>query len=356
MYDDYKDEIRYMNIFYNFDNFYNAFLLCFRCSTGEDWPSIMLELAFIDDTYVQDYQAYLYMIIMHFITTVIMLNLFLMVTLQQYDEFTGKSYNPVEMYENFVEEYKAAWNKYSSSKDDGFRMKKILVTNFFVEFNWKKLNFPEQNRLEHIKKYVTDLDLISDQENYIYFHDVLLKIVAKQMGSKVDKTLPSNAVLVREEKKVNDAVKKKIAKYIEKKKINKDKLQNPLSNFNPLTSHLYFKISFLYFKTFIRFYNENAEMIQNEEYAEFEAKQGKDSERGDKSGSIGIGMKDSVNDSKDNAENESSYEEEEEEEDDDDDEEDNNSNNSNDDEYNSKRSNYSERSTEKNRETERLIK
>ena len=354
MYEDYKDEIRYMNIFYNFDNFYNAFLLCFRCSTGEDWPSIMLELAFIDDTYVQDYQAYLYMIIMHFITTVIMLNLFLMVTLQQYDEFTGKSYNPVEMYENFVEEYKAAWNKYSSSKDDGFRMKKILVTNFFVEFNWKKLNFPEQNRLEHIKKYVTDLDLISDQENYIYFHDVLLKIVAKQMGSKVDRTLSSNAVLFREEKKVSDAVKKKIAKYIEKKKINKDKLQNPLSNFNPLTSHLYFKISFLYFKTFIRFYNENAEMIQNEEYAEFEAKQGKDSEGDDKSGSIGIGMKDSVNDSKDQAENESSYEEEEEEEDDDD--EDNNSNNSNDDEYNSKRSNYSERSTEKNRETERLIK
>ena len=291
----------------------------------------MLELAFIDDTVVQDYQAYLYMIIMHFITTVIMLNLFLMVTLQQYDEFTGKSYNPVEMYESFVEEYKAAWNKYSSSKDDGFRMKKILVTNFFVEFNWKKLNFPEQNRLEHIKKYVTDLDLISDQDNYIYFHDVLLKIVAKQMGSKVDRTLSSNAVLVKEEKKVSDAVKKKIAKYIEKKKINKDKLQNPLSNFNPLTSHLYFKISFLYFKTFIRFYNENAEMIQNEEYAEFEAKQGKESE---KEGSIDVGMKDSRDDGKEKESDESSEYEEEEEEEEDDEEE----GNSDDEGYNSKRS------------------
>ena len=345
MYEDYKDEIRYMNVFYNFDNFYNAFLLCFRCSTGEDWPSIMLELAFIDETVVQDYQAYLYMIIMHFVTTVIMLNLFLMVTLQQYDEFTGKSYNPIEMYEDFVEEYKSAWNKYSSSRDDGFRMKKILVTNFFMDFNWKKLNFPEQNRIEHIKKYVTDLDLISDQENYIYFHDVLLKVIAKQMGSKVDRTLTSNAVLVKEEKKVSDAVKKKIAKYIEKKRINKDKLQNPLSNFNPLTSHLYFKISFLYLKTFIRFYSQNAEMIQNEEFGEFETKQRKESDLIDKSESIIGGMKESVDDNKEQEANEKSEEEEEEEEEDDD----------NSEEYDSKRSDYSEGTNDKNKETERLI-
>ena len=35
-------------------------------------------------------------------------------------------------------------------------IKKIYVTNFFSEFNWKKLNFPEQGKNEAIKKYITE--------------------------------------------------------------------------------------------------------------------------------------------------------------------------------------------------------
>ena len=259
-YDKYKDDFVYMNNFYNFDNFYQAFLLCFRCATGEDWPSVMMELAFIDEDLVSQPQAYLYMIFMNFISAVIMLNLFLMVTLQQYDEFTNKSYNPVEMFESFLNDFKSSWNKYSSSKDNGYRIKKILIANFFVEFNWKKLNFPEINRLEHIKKYVSELKLRTDPENYVYFHDVLFKIIVKQMGAKVDRTLPENAIIIKEEKKIAEIIKKKINKYILEHEINKNKLKNPLNTFNPLTSHLYFKISYLYFKTFINYYKENVEL------------------------------------------------------------------------------------------------
>ena len=259
-YDKYKDDFVYMNNFYNFDNFYQAFLLCFRCATGEDWPSVMMELAFIDEDVVSQPQAYLYMIFMNFISAVIMLNLFLMVTLQQYDEFTNKSYNPVEMFESFLNDFKSSWNKYSSSKDNGYRIKKILIANFFVEFNWKKLNFPEINRLEHIKKYVSELKLRTDPENYVYFHDVLFKIIVKQMGAKVDRTLPENAIIIKEEKKIAEIIKKKINKYILEHEINKNKLKNPLNTFNPLTSHLYFKISYLYFKTFINYYKENVEL------------------------------------------------------------------------------------------------
>jgi hypothetical protein len=226
----------------------------------------MLELAYIDKDKVNPTQAYVFMIAMNFTSAIIMLNLFLMVTLQQYAEFTNKSYNPVEMFDTFLDGFKTAWNKYASSKDKGFRIKKLLVTNFLAELKWKKLRFPQHNELECIKKYVSDLNLKADQENYVYFHDVLFKIINKQMGAKVDKTLSSNVVLVREEKKVEKAINEKINKYIKKKKINKGKAHNPLSNFNPLTSHLYFKISFLYMKTFIKYYKENAENIKNNNF------------------------------------------------------------------------------------------
>ena len=256
-YKDYKNGLSYVSNYYNFDNFYNAFLLVFRCATGENWHNIMYDLAFIDETKVGQSTAYAYMICTNFVSKIIMLNLFLMVTLQQYDEFTNKSFNPVEMFESFITEFKEAWNKYSDRKDKGYRIRKMLITNFFMDFNWKKLNFPEENKLEHIKKYVLELKLKSDQESYVYFHEVLFKIIVMQMGSKIDRTMPYNTVIVKLEKKVADLIRRKINKYIQSHEINKTKKKNLLCTFNPLTSHLYFKISYLYFKTFINCYKEN---------------------------------------------------------------------------------------------------
>ena len=41
----YKDRFKIINQYYNFDNFYNSFLLSFRQITGEAWPQIMREMA-----------------------------------------------------------------------------------------------------------------------------------------------------------------------------------------------------------------------------------------------------------------------------------------------------------------------
>ena len=77
------------------------------------------------------------------------------------------------------------------------------------------------------------------------------------MGSKIDRTMPYNTVIVKLEKKVADLIRRKINKYIQSHEINKTKKKNLLCTFNPLTSHLYFKISYLYLKTFINCYKEN---------------------------------------------------------------------------------------------------
>ena len=199
-YKDYKSGLSYVSNYYNFDNFYNAFLLVFRCATGENWHNIMYDLAFIDETRVGQSTAYAFMICTNFVSKIIMLNLFLMVTLQQYDEFTNKSFNPVEMFESFITEFKGAWNKYSDSKDKGYRIRKMLITNFFMDFNWKKLNFPEENKMEHIKKYVLDLKLKSDQESYVYNHEVLFKIIVMKK-----RELPESMIMYNNLRKLKTA-------------------------------------------------------------------------------------------------------------------------------------------------------
>ena len=85
----------------------------------------MMELAFVDLENVSEVYAYIYMIISNFINSIIMLNLFLMVTLQQYDEFTGKTYNPIEKFEGFLTEFNNSWNKFSTFIFYGFQLEKI---------------------------------------------------------------------------------------------------------------------------------------------------------------------------------------------------------------------------------------
>jgi hypothetical protein len=87
------------------------------------------------------------------------------------------------------------------------------------------------------------------------------------MGDNVDKTNPDNALVVKTEKKVGEYIRNMISNYIKRKKIIKNKEKNLLTTFNPLTSHLYFKMSYLYFKTFITYYKENAEIIKQQEDA-----------------------------------------------------------------------------------------
>jgi hypothetical protein len=223
---------------------------------------MMMELAFVDTEVVSEAYAYIYMILSNFVNSIIMLNLFLMVTLQQYDEFTNKSYNPIEKFESFLIDFNNAWNKYSNPEDKGFRIKKGLVINFFMDYNWKKLNFPEKGKLEYVKKFVSDLKLRNDNEDYVYYHDVICKIIISQLGGQVDKENPDNALILKTEKKVQEEIKNLIDTYIGKKYKDKNsKGKKKVITYNPLTVHLYFKNSYLYIKTFIDYYKENRKFM-----------------------------------------------------------------------------------------------
>ena len=259
-YANFKDKFVYINEYFNMDNFFNAYLLIFRCSTGENWHNIMIEMAFRDDGRGEGYSI-IFFIVGNFITAIILLNLLLMVTLQQYDEFTDKKYNPIERFNSFLTDFNNGWNKFSTDEDEGFRIKKTLVTEFFSELNWRKLNFPEKGKIEYIKKYVSDLKLYFDSDDCVYYHDVIYKLINKQMGSQIERNNKDNYLIFKKEKELQKKIKKLINDYIIKK--NGKKANQILSIFNPLTAHLYYKFSFQYMKVFINFYKENAEFLQH---------------------------------------------------------------------------------------------
>ena len=224
---------------------------------------MMMEMAFRNDGRGEGYSI-IFFIVGNFITAIILLNLLLMITLQQYDEFIDKKYNPIEKFNSFLTNFNNGWNKFSTDEDEGFRIKKTLVTQFFSELNWRKLNFPEKGRLEYIKKYISDLKLYFDNEDCVYYHDVIFKVIKKQMGSQIERNNKENNLIFKTEKILEKKIKRLINDYIIKKS-GKNKANQILSTFNPLTAHLYYKLSFQYMKTFINFYKENAELLNQGE-------------------------------------------------------------------------------------------
>ena len=255
----------FINEYFNFRNFYTSYLLIFRCSTGENWHNIMIEYTYLIEGGEGGYYLFFF-ILDNFITSVILLNLLLMVTLQQYDEFTDKKYNPIDKFNSFIKDFNNAWNKFSTDEDDGYRIKKILVAKFLMELNLQKIIFPEKNKLEYAKKYLSDLKLYYDKEDYVYYYDVIFKILYKLYGTKIDRDNPDNNLIFKTEKKILKQIRTDINKYILKKKgsYNKnEKQKNVLITFNPLTSHLYYKFSFAYLKTFLNNYKENSQLIEH---------------------------------------------------------------------------------------------
>jgi hypothetical protein len=213
----------------------------------------MMEIASVDSNKQSPIVMIIFMILMNFFTYVIMLNLFLLVTLNQYDEFYAKPENPIEKYNNILLSFKKSWNFYCNEKDDGYRIKNNQLTKFLLELD-TEFSYKFNKNLDEVKKYIVDLRILRDKNDYVYFHDVLFKMIKKEYGLKDQKI----KLIHKEEKKIQSIIQKKIVwtiKNIEKSRI---EMTDSLNTLNPLTSHLYFKVSFLYLLKIIRNYRNNS--------------------------------------------------------------------------------------------------
>ena len=76
----------------NFWNFGQAIIMLFRCSTGEDWHKVMYDLSRTGDNCTEGENcgtvfSFLYFISFNIICSLIMLNLFILVIIQQFEEY-----------------------------------------------------------------------------------------------------------------------------------------------------------------------------------------------------------------------------------------------------------------------------
>ena len=88
----------------NFKNFGNSFLMMFRMSTGEDWHLIMYDCMAHNTIYQLFFILYVVLI------QYIMVNLFVLVILREFNEHFYNTDNPLNQYSEDLNMFKEDWN------------------------------------------------------------------------------------------------------------------------------------------------------------------------------------------------------------------------------------------------------
>ena len=102
-----------------------------RLSTGEDWPSVMFDLMNTDDNCIPGKNcgtvwASAFFIIFVLIQQYIMVDLFVLIILQQFDLYYLPDDNVLDRFKSDLLTFKHTWKKYSADFD-GFKIRGLDI-------------------------------------------------------------------------------------------------------------------------------------------------------------------------------------------------------------------------------------
>jgi hypothetical protein len=118
----------YYNPNVNFDNYHMALLTLFRCSTGEDWPSVMYSYGDSPGNYTA---SRLFFIIFIFIISIIMLNLLDLVVVSIFENFYFDPHNVLTQFDQITKTFNEAWNAFTM-KTKGEKIHYLTLPRFFA--------------------------------------------------------------------------------------------------------------------------------------------------------------------------------------------------------------------------------
>src|SRR3990167_1323724 len=116
------------NDVWNFSNFHSSLFMMFRCSTGEDWPTVMYNYGDADGLYTG---SRVFFIIFTIITTFVILNLVDLVVVQIFENFYFDPDNALELFEKVRTEFNPAWNTFTH-RSKGKSIHYIQMLRFFA--------------------------------------------------------------------------------------------------------------------------------------------------------------------------------------------------------------------------------
>lgn len=124
-------------VYMNFNDFHHAIIILLRTCTGEDWPTIMYDCSDSDPSCVPGVScgsnyAPIYWLLYVIVQTYIMINLFILIVLQQFDLYYLPDDNVLDRFKQDVTNFKLIWRRYSA-EFEGFKIRGNDVQKFFLD-------------------------------------------------------------------------------------------------------------------------------------------------------------------------------------------------------------------------------
>jgi len=176
------DEI---NEFMNFHNFGMAMLLLMRVATGEDWNKIMYDCMKTPPNCIPNKTcgtawAPFYFISFILICSDVMLNLFILVILQQFDKYYLPKDNVMAKFKRDLQNFKDTWKDFTMERYSCIKIKESMLVPFFQKLR-EPLGLPYMKD-EEVHKVVLKMG-IKSIDGYVYFNELLYRAIKRLYGN-----------------------------------------------------------------------------------------------------------------------------------------------------------------------------
>ena len=169
-----------INEYRNFHNFGQAILLLIVIGTGEDWNMIMYDWSRTPPNCIPDETCGLFYAPLYFTTyitivTFVLLNLFVLIILQQFDKYYFPDDNVLQNFKDDLEAFKTNWWAFAQEYN-GVKIKDHWLVDFFYSLS-PPLGFKGIKGItrKEVVVEILKMDLISDPNGFIYFNELLFK-------------------------------------------------------------------------------------------------------------------------------------------------------------------------------------
>lgn len=179
-----------INDYKNFKNFSNAYLLLFAIATGEDWNRLMYDCLDTPPDCVKGKTcgasfAPVFYISFIMVITHMMLNLFILVIIQQFETYYVAEDNPIKTFKTNFTVFHAVWVAYTQ-RFRCIRIKERKLTEFFAELpapmGMKVANEDQQISESELKKQMLKMG-IRTEDGWIYFNELLYRCMRRVYGN-----------------------------------------------------------------------------------------------------------------------------------------------------------------------------
>ena len=204
----------------NFENFHHAMVLLFRCSTGENW------WVFMFDCFKSTPYAPLFWILFMVIGSFIMMNLFILVIIDEFEKYSSKGDSPSSVFKESIIEFRKNWSALTRNTK-GAKMPARILIDFFKMLQ-PELGFGKEARREMVAKEIMKMNIVGDDNNNVYFNEVLYGALKRTFGDLEVTMVIEDHKKIKKRQKVNPITQKMITESELQTKRKIDKLKSDL--------------------------------------------------------------------------------------------------------------------------------